>query len=69
MPDFKFHKMNDVGMERSKKIAELFEKLSDDLESHLSDVRCARIAATKLEEACFFVKKSMALNTDNQDNG
>ncbi len=69
MADFGFHKMNQQGQDRSKLIAQIFEKALAELELHMSDQRTAAIARTKLEEACFFAKKSMALNTDNQDNG
>ena len=69
MADFGFHKMNKTGIKRSEQIAKLFEELVENLDQHFFDARTKAVCLTKLEEAAFFAKKSMALNTDNQDNG
>jgi hypothetical protein len=67
MADFGFHKMNADGQRKSQEIADLFETLLRKLKAeYFFDARTAAICNTKLEEACFYAKKSMALNTDNQ---
>lgn len=68
MADFGFHKLCEDGQERAKIIAIVFEELVVELDRHFYDQRTKAICMTKLEEACFFAKKSMALNPDNQDN-
>ena len=69
MADYGFHKMNSIGQTRSRQIGEMFEELEKNLNLHFFDQRTKALCMTHLETACFFAKKSMALNTDNQDNG
>lgn len=63
---FASHLLNEQGIEKAKKIGELFLKLTDDLDTVMTDGRLKSIVHTKLEEAAFFAKKSMAVNLDNQ---
>lgn len=66
--EFKVRKLNDVGIRKCDIIAHLF----DDLLFALHNVtnvsnRESMIGRTKLEEACFFFKKSMCLDRRNQE--
>jgi hypothetical protein len=68
-PLFAFHKLNEGGQEKAKGIATAFT----DLHARLVALGClsgreGAIAMTKLEEACFFAKKAMAVNLVNQDH-
>ena len=64
---FKFHKLNEQGIERAKRMADTFTLLTGDLEANfgIKDCREWSIAKTKLEEACFFAKKAMASQPEN----
>jgi hypothetical protein len=64
---FKFHKLNDKGIEKAQKIQEIFEKCLVALEQHCEEGREFSIAKTKLEESCFFAKKSMAVSVKNRE--
>lgn len=67
---FKFHKLNQDGQDKAKEMALRFSDLVQLLESDafgLKDCREWNIARTKLEEACFFAKKSMAMQPENQE--
>lgn len=67
MNHFAFHKLNNKGIEKNEVIKMLFENIVGELNKHMTgDDRCKAIAMTKLEEACFFAKKSMACDTANQ---
>lgn len=65
-PEFAVHILNDEGIEKAKKIRNVF----DDILTQLSDLcppgREYSIVKTKLEEACFFAKKAMANFEPNQ---
>jgi hypothetical protein len=67
-PLFEVHKLNDRGLAQAKAIAAAFDTLLSQLSSLCSgNTREFSIVKTKLEEACFFAKKSMANLVDNQD--
>jgi hypothetical protein len=73
---FEVHKLNDEGLRKAKDIADHFEKLVVDLleiyfsgasdEADLRDPRSWAIVKTKLQEACFFAKRVMAMEPENQ---
>lgn len=67
---FKFHKLNADGIKSAQYIQQDFENLVKGLQ-HLcgNSPREWAIVKTKLEEACFFAKKAMAIQKVNQDNG
>lgn len=73
---FAIHKLNTEGIDKARAIAQAF----DDLHAKLKFALCAdpetrasaigrefAIVATKLEEACFFAKKAMAVHPKNQE--
>lgn len=64
---FQFHKLNTEGIHRAIVIAERFDTLLHDLSLLCPDSREFSLCKTKLEEACFFAKKAMANNPDNQE--
>ena len=65
--EFASHILNEDGINKAKKIAEAFDVLLSTLESSYCDEgRSFSICKTKLEEACFFAKKSMATDLRNQ---
>ena len=65
---FAVHMLNDQGKEKAKKMADAFSALLIELESLdlATDGRLKSLVTTKLEEACFFAKKAMATNLNNQ---
>jgi len=64
--EFEVHMLNDYGKHSAAGIADNFDYLLDFLEPLMYDSRCAAIVRAKLEEACFFAKKAMASNKENQ---
>lgn len=63
--EFTFHLLNDTGKTKAMKIATSFNTLLEDLKETCAPGREFSIVKTKLEEACFFAKKSMAGHADN----
>jgi len=64
---FQFHKLNQSGQEKAQLIAEYFDLLLKGLKSQCPEnTREFSVVKTKLEEACFFAKKSMAIQKENQ---
>ena len=64
--EFEVHKLNEAGMEKAKLIASHFDTLLDALLKIAPVGREMAIVRTKLEEACFFAKKSIANESGNQ---
>lgn len=65
---FKTHLLNENGKLRAKLVGEKFDNLLTELkEIGAADGRYGAIVATKLEEACFFAKKSIATKTEFQE--
>ncbi len=65
-PLFQFHKLNDDGIKKAEEIAASFSELLRVLSYSCPAGREFSIVKTKLEEACFFAKKSMAIQEENQ---
>jgi len=67
-PLFEVYRLNDDGLKKAASIAALFDKVLHELESVCrTDSREFSIVKTKLEEASFFAKKAMSIETGNQD--
>lgn len=66
---FTFHKLNTTGIENAKKISMAFDILLNRLNEICPQTREFSIAKTKLEESCFFAKKAMACQIENQEFG
>lgn len=66
-PEFETHRLNADGLQKAAAIAGEFAGLLSKLTVLCIEGRELAIVRTKLEEACFFAKKAMALNLVNQD--
>lgn len=64
--EFEVHRLNEAGMEKAKLIASHFGTLLNSLLAICPVGRELAIVKTKLEEACFFAKKSIANESENQ---
>ena len=64
--EFEVHLLNEAGIEKAKLIALAFDTLLETLKELCPDGREFSITRTKLEEASFFAKKSMAKSKQNQ---
>lgn len=67
--EFEVHRLNEQGMKTAHEIAYAFNELLSHVEGLCAggDLRCLALARAKLEEACFFAKKSIAANASNQE--
>jgi len=65
-PEFEVHILNPVGIDKAKQIAASFDALLEQLKKLCTPGREFSIVRTKLEEASFFAKKSMANLPENQ---
>lgn len=66
-PLFQVHRLNEQGLERAELLADYFDKLLYDLRQICPEnTREFSIVKTKLEEASFFAKKSIANQAENQ---
>ena len=66
---FAFHKLNIDGQAKAVEIAKQFSALLGSLEVMLGDAAKGRdfaIVKTKMQEACFFAKRAMAVVPENQ---
>jgi len=57
---FEVFKLNAVGLEKAKLMADDFEILANQIKLVVPECRELSIAMTKLEEACFFAKRGLA---------
>jgi len=64
---FKVHRLNKVGLGLCDDLAQKFEELAKFIDDNGVDCRQKSVALTKLEEACFFAKKSIASNPNFQE--
>lgn len=64
---FQVHILNEQGKDKAKQIARAFDELHTKLSVLCPDGRELSVARTKLEEACFFAKKSMACDSSNTE--
>ncbi len=63
--EFEVHMLNDAGSAKATEIAEAFDACLERLMRVCPPGRELALARTKLEEACFFAKKSMAGDSGN----
>lgn len=67
-PLFKVHRLNAQGLVKANEIAVAFNDLLDRLNTLMPNAnRHTSIVRTKLEEACFFAKKGLAEQVENQE--
>ena len=68
--EFEGHILTPMGIEKAKDLAILFDHLLTRLDGdYCPNNREFSIVKTKLEEACFFAKKSMALDNVKRSSG
>lgn len=65
-PLFAYHKLNDAGIAKAGTVGGLFHNLVESLKNVCPEGREWSIVKTKLEEACFFAKKAVAVKEENQ---
>jgi hypothetical protein len=64
---FEVHKLNEGGIQKANQLAAMFDALLDGVGTLVPTTnREYAIVRTKLEEACFFAKKGMANQPENQ---
>ena len=66
---FQVHKLNEEGLKKAAEIAEAFNTCLDSITALVGSNSTGRemaVVRTKLEEACFFTKKAMANEPENQ---
>ena len=65
---FEVHMLNPSGIEKAKQIRDAFDNLLTELDALTPNGghREMAIVRTKLEEACFFAKKALANQPENQ---
>lgn len=68
-PEFKVHLLNEQGISKAQVIAKILDTALTELEKICPPSREFSITRTKLEEASFFAKKSMAKDLINQKQG
>lgn len=67
MPDeFKVHRLNEEGLKKADELASEFASLLDTVEHMIPAGRERAIVVTKLQEACFFAKRGLALRPEYQ---
>lgn len=66
--EFAVHKLNEHGLHKATEIAESFDALLTRLNGLCPEGREFSIVKTKLEEASFFAKKSVALDPNYQES-
>lgn len=64
--EFKVHILNPAGIEKAKALAVQFDDFLTELEKVIPQGRYLSIVKTKLEESCFFAKKGIAEDLENQ---
>ena len=65
--EFRVHLLNEQGIVKAKKIAQIFTTLLNDVEETSGkDGREMALVRTQLEQAAFFAKKAMAQRPENQ---
>ena len=65
---FEVHRLNEQGMRKARDIAEAFQQTLDEVEILVGkDGREMALVRTKMQEACFFAKRAMAMQPENQE--
>lgn len=65
--EFAVHMLNDAGKQKARRIQYTFDRCLNSLAKSCTEGREFNIVKTKMEEACFFAKKAMAINLGNQE--
>lgn len=65
-PEFYVQMLNDEGKQKAAAIAQAFDVCLNTLTDICTTGHAFTVCKAKLEEACFFAKKAMAINLGNQ---
>lgn len=65
--EFAVHRLNPPGFLKAEQLAAAFSKLLNEIDELVPDGREKSLVITKLQEACFFAKRGIAVNTANQE--
>lgn len=65
--EFAVHKLNQAGLTAAADIGEIFSRAVIELETLVPPGREMAIVMTKLQEACFFAKRGIAINPAFQE--
>lgn len=65
-PLFSYHQLNETGVQNANRVSQVFDTLLQELRTLCPEGREFSIVKTKLEEASFFAKKSVANVAANQ---
>ena len=64
--EFQVHHLNETGMTKAVEIADIFSDCLEEVEKLLPEkCRGKSLVVTKLQEACFFAKREIALDPAN----
>lgn len=63
--EFAVHMLNNKGKRKANEIATAFDTCMSVIEKHCPPGRLLAIVKTTMEQACFFAKKSMAIQPEN----
>ncbi len=66
--EFEVHRLSEDGLAKCQQVAEAFDALMITVSAFAIPGREISIFKTKLEEACFFAKKAIAVDPANQQN-
>ena len=64
--EFQVHLLNDLGLSAATEVANAFSDLLDKVEAVVPAGRERALVVTRLQEACFFAKRAVALEPENQ---
>lgn len=67
--EFRVHKLDEFGLSKMQEIADIFDNALTSIINICPEGRELSIVRTKMEEACFFAKKSMAEYFSTQEIG
>lgn len=64
---FRTYRLNEAGQQKAQAISEVFDELLSKLERLVPEGHQLNLCGNKLEQACFFAKKGMAMDASNQE--
>lgn len=64
--EFKVHRLNEDGLRKAEALADAFSQCLETVEKLVPPGRERSLVVTKMQEACFFAKRGIAVNPENQ---
>ncbi len=64
--EFQVHRLNDSGFTKAEELGVIFSDALEEIEKIVPAGSERALVITKLQEACFFAKRAMALDLANQ---